>query len=167
MSGALKWENVDLEASRVFIREVLQGNRFLPPKTEKSRRAVDIPVSLTEELKQHQTRQCIELEQNPHGLVFTNSNGMPLQSKAVTQRMLYPALKRAELPPVGFHSLRHSYVSMLINQGENVKTIQALVGHASAKMTWDVYGHLFEGETKKAVSRLETNLSENGCVRDG
>jgi integrase len=34
---------------------------------------------------------------------------------------------------------------MLISQGENVKTIQALVGHASAKMTWDVYGNLFEG----------------------
>ena len=73
----------------------------------------------------------------------------------VTQRIFEPALERAELRKVNFHSLRHSYVTMLISQGENVKTIQKLVGHVSAQMTWDVYGHLFEGETRKAVSRLE------------
>ncbi len=156
----LRWQDVDLAGHRVFIRQVLQGNQFLPPKTENSRRTVDLPTALVDELGQHQVRQAIELGQNPHDLVFTSQRGTPLASRNVTQRVLEPALKRAELRKVSFHSLRHSYVSMLINQGENVKTIQALVGHASARMTWDIYGHLFEGETRRAVERLQTSFFE-------
>ncbi len=155
----LRWSDTDLAAGRVYIRQVLQGNQFFEPKTDNSKRAIDLPASLVDELKQHQARQAIELEQNPHNLVFTSRTGTPMISRNVTQRIFEPALKRAELRKVGFHSLRHSYVSMLINQGENVKTIQALVGHASAKMTWDIYGHLFEGETKRAVARLEEAFS--------
>jgi len=80
---------------------------------------------------------------------------MHMQGKTVTQQVLYPALKRAELHKVGFHSLRHTYASMLIAQGESVKTVQTLLGHASATMTLNVYGHLFEGAGKAAVQRLE------------
>lgn len=47
---------------------------------------------------------------------------------------------------------------MLVAQDENIKTIQQLVGHSSAKMTWDTYGHLFEGTTKKAVNKLSSTL---------
>lgn len=78
-----------------------------------------------------------------------------MQSKTVTQQILYPALKRAELRRVGFHSLRHTYASMLIAQGESVKTVQALLGHANATMTLNIYSHLFEGQAKQAVERLE------------
>ena len=151
----LRWSDVDLVAGKVYIRQVLQEGQFYKPKTETSRRTVDLPGGLVAELKTHQLRQAVELEANEHNLVFTTRAGTPMESRNVTRRIFEPALKRAELRKVGFHSLRHSYVSMLISQDVNVKTIQALVGHASAKMTWDIYGHLFEGETKKAVSRLE------------
>jgi integrase len=139
----LRWSDIDLMEGRAFVRQVLQGNQFFEPKTESSRRTVDLPEILVEELKQHQVRQAIELDQNAYDLVFTSREGTPMVSRNVTQRILEPALTRADLRKVSFHSLRHSYVSMLISQGENVKTIQALVGHASAKMTWDIYGHLF------------------------
>ncbi len=151
----LAWDNVDLAGGRIYIRQVLQGNRFFPPKTETSKRTVEVPAILVDELKQHQARQAIELEQNPHNLVFTNPAGMHMQGKTVTQQILYPALKRAELRRVGFHSLRHTYASMLISQGESIKTVQALLGHSNASMTLNVYGHLFEGQTKSAVARLE------------
>jgi hypothetical protein len=55
---------------------------------------------------------------------------------------------------------------MLVAQGENVKTIQALVGHSSAKITWDTYSHLFNGETKRAVLRLEDRLFGDRCNSD-
>jgi integrase len=154
----LRWADVDLANGRVFIRQTLQGNQFFEPKTESSRRVIDLLPVLVEELKTHQVRQAVELPQNPYDLVFTSLKGTPMKGRNVTQRILEPALKRAGLRKVGFHSLRHSYVSMLIAQGENVKTIQALVGHSSAKVTWDRYSHLFSGTTKKAVLRLGDRL---------
>lgn len=154
----LSWDNVDLEAGRIFIRQVYLDGRFFPPKSAAGRRTVDIPPILVEELKAHQVRQMVEQETNVYNLVFTTTAGTPMNKTNVTRRILDPALELAGLRKVGFHSLRHSYVSMLIAGGENVKTIQSLVGHASAKMTWDVYGHLFEGAGKAAVNRLQDNL---------
>jgi integrase len=154
----LRWGDVDLEERKAYIRQVLQGGEFYPPKSEAGRRVIDLPGILVEELKAHQVRQAVELPQNPHDLVFTSETGRPLASRNVTQRILEPALRVAGLRKVGFHALRHSYVSMLIAQGENVKTIQSLVGHASAGMTWDVYGHLFENAGREAVDRLQNAL---------
>jgi hypothetical protein len=56
---------------------------------------------------------------------------------------LYPALRRAGLRQVSFHSLRHSNASFRIQAGQNIKYIQGQLGHASINMTMDVYGHLF------------------------
>lgn len=158
----LSWSNVDLEAGRIYIRQVYLDGRFFPPKSAAGRRTVDIPPVLVEELKTHQIRQALELSEegykNKANLVFTTITGTPMDKRNVTRRILDPALELAGLRKVGFHSLRHSYVSMLIAGGENVKTIQALVGHASAGMTWDTYGHLFEGAGKAAVNRLQDNL---------
>jgi len=154
----LRWCDIDLEEGKAFIRQILQGGRFYPPKSKAGRRVVDLPAILMEALEAHKIRQAVELSKNPHDLVFTSEKGTPLDGRNVAQRILEPALRIAGLCKVGFHALRHSYVSMLIAQGENVKTIQSLVGHASARMTWDVYGHLFEGAGRKAVDRLQDRL---------
>lgn len=154
----LRWGDLDLEEGRAFIRQVLQGGKFYPPKSRAGRRVIDLPAALVEELKVHKLRQAVELPQNPHDLVFTTTMGTPMDKRNVTKRILEPCLERAGLRKVGFHALRHSYVSMLIAQGENVKTIQSLVGHASARMTWDVYGHLFEGAGREAARKLERAL---------
>jgi len=154
----LSWDDLDLEGGKAYIRRVLSGGKFYPPKTEASRRVIDLPPILVEELKIHRLRQAVELEGNPHNLVFTTTTGTPMDKRNVTQRILEPALRRAGLRKVGFHSLRHSYVSMLIHQGENIKTIQSLVGHSSAKVTWDIYSHVFEGAGREAARRLEESL---------
>lgn len=160
---SLRWSDVDFNAGRVFIRQVLQFSRhgdrcFFSPKTNASRRAIDLPDVLIQELKTHQAWLTVELESNEHDLVFPNAAGKPAHYRNLTQRVLEPALRRAGIRRVGFHALRHSYVSLLAQQGENLKTVQALVGHSSARTTWDIYSHLFDGETKKAVSRLEEKL---------
>ncbi len=113
---------------------------------------------MVDELKTHQARLAVELSSNEHDLVFPNLNGKPMDSQNLRRRVLEPALKRAGIRQVGFHALRHSYVSMLVAQGENIKTIQQLVGHSSAKITWDTYAHLFSGTTKKAVNKLSKSL---------
>ncbi len=154
----LAWDNVDLESGRIFIRQTYHDGKFFPPKSQAGRRTIDIPPILVEELKAHQLRQMVELETNEYNLVFTTTEGTPMDKRNVVRRVLDPSRNLAGLRKVGFHSLRHSYVSMLISQGENVKTIQSLVGHASANMTWDTYGHLFEGAGRAAVRRLQDSL---------
>ena len=156
----LKWQDVDFANGKVHIRQTLQGGQFLAPKTDTSRRSIDLPPILMEEIATHQTRQMVELDSNEYDLVFPNQVGRPEQPGNLRRRVLKPACRCAGLRKVGFHALRHSYVSMLVAQGENVKTIQALVGHSSAKITWDTYSHLFDGTTKEAACRLEKTFFE-------
>jgi integrase len=58
------------------------------------------------------------------------------------------------------HSLRHTYASLLIAQGESIKYVQGQLGHASAKLTLDTYGHLFPRERRTAAARLEASLRQ-------
>lgn len=154
----LRWGDIDFESGRVFIRQVLQGGRFYEPKTDKSRRAVLIPPVLVESLKVHRTRQAVELESNEHDLVFPNLAGRPMSGLNVTRRILRPALRRAGLREVRFHDLRHSYISMLMNQGANIRFIQQQAGHSSAQITWDRYSHVYPETERAAVLQAESAL---------
>ena len=57
----------------------------------------------------------------------------------MVQRHFLPALKAAELPRIRFHDLRHTYASLLIEQGENIKYIQNQLGHATPTITLNIY----------------------------
>lgn len=56
------------------------------------------------------------------------------------------------------HDLRHTFASALIEEGQSIKYVQTVMGHASAKTTLDVYGHLFEAGGQDAARRLEAYL---------
>ena len=71
------------------------------------------------------------------------------------RRYFRPALKAAGCLPVRFHDLRHTYASMLIAQGENIKYIQNQLGHASPTITLNIYAHLMKDCNPEAASRLE------------
>jgi integrase len=66
----------------------------------------------------------------------------------------FPALRRSKLPKIRFHNLRHTYASLLIDQGENPKYIQNQLGHSSIQVTMDIYGHLLKNVNQEAASRL-------------
>lgn len=87
-------------------------------------------------------------------LVFPSEAGTPLDATNMLRRQFFQALRRAGLPRIRFHSLRHAYASLLIDQGENPKYIQAQLGHSSINMTMDIYGHLMKTVNQKAASRL-------------
>ena len=79
---------------------------------------------------------------NGNEFVFTNKEGNPLDYKNFVIREFEPALSCAGLRRVRFHDLRHTFASLLIDQGENIKFIQSQLGHASIQTTIDRYGHL-------------------------
>ncbi len=109
------------------------------PKSAAGRRAVTLPNTLVEVLAQH----LAAFGEPGRELVFTGAHGAPLSRNNFRNRVWLPAVRAAALDPAPrFHDLRHTHVALLIAQGMPVKAIQQRVGHASAAMTLNRYGHL-------------------------
>src|SRR5208283_4863261 len=91
-------------------------------------------------------------------LIFPSPEGFATMHNNAMKRYYYPALRKAGLRHVSFHSLRHSNASFRIQAGQNIKYIQTQLGHASINMTMDVYGHLFNDFdfNRKQVDLLES-----------
>lgn len=71
------------------------------------------------------------------------------------ERSFYRVLDNCGIRRTGVHSLRHTFASMLFEQGVDIKTISTLLGHASVKITMDTYIHLIQDTGKYAVEMLE------------
>jgi len=82
--------------------------------------------------------------------IFRSRSGRPLDPDNWYKRRFVPTVQRAGLRKLGLHALRHTYASLLINQGENIKYVSHQLGHASIQITADLYGHLFT-ETSHAA----------------
>lgn len=146
----LKWGDVDWKNSQVLVRRTYNHGRFYDPKSKASRRRVDLPPELVQELKKWKLAcPSTKLE-----LVFPSKMGNPECGGNIVKRRFLPALRRAGLPKIRFHDLRHTYASLLIAQGEHPKYIQTQLGHSSIKMTMDIYGHLMDTVNREAASRL-------------
>ena len=90
---------------------------------------------------------------NAEHLVFTNTRGGHWQGELA--RRLKPCLKAAGLDErIDVHTLRHTFGSLLIREGVDVKSVQGLMGHCSATVTLDIYAHQFEDRQREAVDLL-------------
>lgn len=142
-----------------------------PPKTESSVRRIPIADSLVAELNRH-LAACRPLEFAPGAtLLFTNSKGQPLRRN--TLGYTWDQLRtKLDLAPEarGWHSLRHTYASWLIEAGLSVKTVQARLGHASATETLEVYSHLWpdsDDDTRAAIDTRLAGRRDVGAGADG
>jgi integrase len=88
--------------------------------------------------------------------VFTAPLGGPLHPHTWVKSFFKPAVRAAGLPEgLRLYDLRHTCASLLIAQGASVKAVQAQLGHATASITLDTYGHLFPSELEALADRLE------------
>jgi len=162
----LMWNRVDLKAGTIRIDQQLKKEQkkggqyyFAPPKNDKSRTITLAPwvVAL---LKNHRGKQTENrLRAGPawedSGLVFSNEIGQLL-----SYRTVYDSFKRVVnkigCPSTRFHDLRHSYAVAAIRSGDDIKTIQGNLGHATAAFTLDIYGHVTEQMKTASASRMES-----------
>ena len=155
----LKWTDIDWFNSQVHVKRTFNHGRFYEPKSEASRRCIDLGPSVISELKKWQLA-CLP---NELDLIFPNAEGNPMDCMNLVKRHFHPALRRAGLRRIRFHDLRHTYAALLIDQGEHPKYIQRQMGHSSIKVTMDTYGHLMEKVNPEASKRLdETVFGKNG-----
>jgi len=157
---ALKWEDVDWgngrEGGQVHVRRSIYQGAITSPKTEDSDRVVDIPQQILDELALYRLMYPAVGE----GFIFRQPSGCPLDPDAWHKERMVPILKQAKLraPLTGLHSLRHSYVSLLIAQGEDIRYIADQVGHSSTRLTEDLYAHVFNRVKVEAMRRLGAGM---------
>ena len=147
----LKWGDLDFEAKQVYIQRTFTKGRFFPTKTKGSKRKIDLSPILISELKKWK----LSCPRTDLDLMFPNPAGAPMNYSNMVQRYFLPALTKAEIPRIRFHDLRHTYASLMIEQGENIKYIQNQLGHSSPMVTLNVYAHLMKPTNQEAVQRLE------------
>ena len=153
-AAALRRRSVDLLGRRLVISESLAevGGRltFGATKTHATRRA-PLPRSLVVELERHLDHVPTDVE----ALLFTSPEGAPLRHSTFRQRSWLPALKRADVPAVGIHVLRHSAAAAMISSGASPKEVQTVLGHANAGFTLTVYAHIFDADLDRVADRLD------------
>jgi integrase len=164
----LRWQDVDLLASTATIRQTFYRlgthSGFKVPKTAGSQRTVHLPDAVLDALKtlQDEQREARALlgdgYASPLDLVFCQANGQPIQSHNLTQRDFRRVIRRARLPLIRFHDLRHAHASYLALAGVPPKVAQERLGHATPTFTMRVYTHTLAGQQEKAAAAVEALL---------
>jgi integrase len=157
------WRDVDLESGVVSIQrarvavsstDIREGK----PKTAKGRRKVELDEETRGALEVWQTRQEAEREEWPgewpkHGLVFTLQDGTALHPDYLS-RAFHAHVKKAKLPTIRLHDLRHTHATLLLAAGVPVKVVSERLGHSTPAFTMTVYQHVPPGDQRGYVQNL-------------
>ena len=144
------------------IREFVDAGG-LTPKSDRIRR-VDMSAQLARVLQgllAVREAEGILKEQAASPWLFVGRDGGPVTPGAFWQNLWRPLLKRSGVRYRKPHALRHTFASLLIQQGESLAYVRDQMGHHSIKMTVDIYGHLVPGANKAAVDRLDDATGRN------
>lgn len=129
-----------------------------PPKTKASRRQVQLPRFLAQELGRH-----IGDYPPSDGFVFTSPLGHPLRCNNFRKRTWVPAVEASVGEPPRFHDLRHCFVAFHIAAGTHLRVLQKALGHTSIRTVLDQYSHLY-GD--RAAADALDDLYQAGGVHD-
>ena len=152
----LKWEDIDLERGDLRVRrqisringEVVEA----PLKTKNAYRT----LPLAEDTVSVLLEQKKKVGSSPW--VFPSPNGGPISPDSVLH-MLHRVLKRAGLPKVRFHDLRHTFATLALQNGVDIKTVSGMLGHFSAGFTLDTYAHVTSAAQRQAAQTMGNVLS--------
>jgi integrase len=160
----LMWTDVDWEKSTLRVERQLQpvsfeGSALVPTKTKAGRRTIMIGKVAIALLKEHREKQ--ELQKalagdrwKEHGMIFTTSIGTYIDQTKVS-RAFKQILQDAGLPDRRFHDLRHTAISIQLDHGIPVNTVQSRAGHSKASVTTDIYGHAMARSQEQAARIIE------------
>jgi integrase len=129
------------------------------PKSASSKRTVVLPAFALEALRQRRIRQFEERlvagdDWRDMGLVFTSTNGGPLDDADV-RRVFRAILKKAGLPPMRIHDLRHGCATLLLAQGAHPRAVMALLGHSEFRLTMNTHSHVLPAVMREVAERME------------
>ncbi len=149
---ALQWDDIDWQSRFIDVQRNYTHFRITTPKSGESRR-VDMSRELAQTLADLHTERQLEAAASKWETVpewvFCSEVGGLLHPHNVRDRIFYGLLTKAKLRKVRFHDLRHSFASLLLQNGESPVYVKGQMGHSSIQVTVDLYGHLIPGGTNK------------------
>jgi integrase len=160
--AGLRWADVDLETGRLSVRQprvvVANQPQASEPKTARGRRSLALDPVTVSALRRHRARQlehklAVGARYQDSGLVFTWLDGSPIHPLRFS-RWFEQHARRAGLPKIRLHDLRHSYVSAALAAGVPAKVISERLGHATIAVTMDIYSHVLPGLDREAADTV-------------
>jgi integrase len=167
---ALEWRDINLEKGVIRITKALEetkayGVRVKTPKTASGWREISLPEDAITALREHR-RQQLELrmalglgKMPDDALVFPAPLKGGYQSPRSLSVRWRRTVKHLGLPQVGWHALRHTHASMLIDAGIDVVTVSKRLGHASPLVTLQTYAHKFRKDDAKAAEAINAAMA--------
>jgi integrase len=166
---ALKWgdiqfgESADDSNRYILVQRNYAQGRFTSPKSKKSRR-VDLSRQLRARLLELRDRVLLAAmlagkNSIADDLVFPSQAGTVIKPDNIVPRYMEPALEKAGLRRFRFHDLRHTFGSLLIQDGASLAYVKDQMGHSSIQITVDTYGHLIPGADIAWVDRLDSKTT--------
>ncbi len=160
--AALRLRNLDLLRRRALIAEAVSDVNgravFDTPKTHQ-RRQVPIPRFLANDLAAHLAGKLAD------DFVFAAARGGVLHLRNFRRTSFDPAVRASGLDGLTPHALRHTAASLAIAGGANVKVVQTMLGHKSATMTLDLYGHLFADQLDEVAEAMDAGRASEAASR--
>ena len=169
---ALEWKHIDGETNTVTIEQAItrtktEGIKIGKTKTKNSNRTIAINDFLMMELMKHNVKQSInkdvlgEAYYSKHDLVFCQNDGSPLCPVAFS-RTFKRLTERAGIEDFSLHGLRHTAATILLENGVDIKTVSATLGHADISITGNIYSHVTSKMQEKAAVVLGEALQD--CI---
>ncbi len=165
---ALKWEDVNLHQGILNVKFSLKrmpggGLKLLQPKTRSSVRSIKLGKEAVQVLLSQQTLSKEEKNKAGRlwqdlGFVFPSTVGTPMDPTNLL-KSFRKLLRKADLPAIRFHDLRHTAASLMLNNGVDVLVASSRLGHAKPSITLDVYGHLIPDMQIRAATIVEELLA--------
>lgn len=163
----LRWDDVDFDYDCIYVRQQLQQKQikgdfsyFLAPPKEGKQRKIILAQNAMQVLRHQRAKQLEQrlaagaLWDNSFHLVFTNGFGRPLNHQTVYKH-LKKALQSCGMENYTFHSLRHSFATISIENGDDIKTVQTNLGHFAPAFTLKTYAHVSNQMQQSSAARME------------
>ena len=161
---ALQWEDLNFETGVLTVNKqayTVNGElQILPPKTKASVRKLVLPPAVLAVLREY--RKKVDSRWMFPSPVKADRPITP----GVARRRLQTILERADCKRVRFHDLRHTFATLALENGMDIKTLSTIIGHVSTATTLNVYAHVTDEMRKIAAAKIDRGIAKSESLQD-
>lgn len=162
---AVRFKDIDFENGTLQVRQTLSHDGkqiYKETKTKSSTRTISLTEKTIEELKAHKKKVAKEklaagASYQDHNLVVCTKLGTPINPRNLL-RDFYRLMKKANVPKIKFHGLRHTVATLMLTQGVNPKIVKEILGHSDIRVTLDTYSHVLPTVHKETAKQFGNML---------